>query len=136
KTTDQPVTTSGFWQGRRTFVTGATGLIGSWLVKSLLGAGAEVVSLIRDAELQSELYRSQSIERVRVVQGGVEDFDTLLRAVNDSEIQTVFHLAAQTIVGTAHRSPRATFEANIRGTYNLLEVCRLNRNLVEQVVVA
>src|SRR6058998_702797 len=87
KTTDQLATAS-FWQGRRTLVTGATGLIGSWLVQNLLGAGAEVVALIRDADLQSEIYRSRAIERVRVVQGSVEDFGTLGRAVNDFEIQT------------------------------------------------
>jgi CDP-glucose 4,6-dehydratase len=135
-TTDKPVRTSSFWQGRRVFITGATGLIGSWLVKNLISTGAEVVALIRDADLQSELYRSRAIERVRVVQGSIENFKTLERAVNDFEIQTVFHLAAQTIVGTAHRSPYATFEANVRGTYNLLEVCRLNRHLVEQIIVA
>lgn len=136
ETTDRPTAARAFWRGRRVFVTGATGLIGSWLVKSLLTDGAEVAVLIRDADLQSELYRSRDIERVRAVQGGVEDFDALQRAVNEFEIQTVFHLAAQTIVGTAHRSPHATFEANVRGTYNVLEACRLNRDLVEQVLVA
>ncbi|MDQ3819389.1 MAG: GDP-mannose 4,6-dehydratase, partial [Acidobacteriota bacterium] len=127
---------SAFWRGRRVLVTGASGLIGSWLLKKLVAAEAEVVALIRDADLQSELYRSREIERVRVVQGGVEDFATLERAVSSTEVQTVFHLAAQTIVGTAQRSPLPTFEANIRGTYNLLEVCRLHRDIVEQTIVA
>lgn len=134
--TERVVSDSGFWRGRRVLVTGASGLIGSWLVKELIAAGAEVAALILDADLRSELYRSRDIERLRVVQGGVEDFASLERAVNSMEAQTVFHLAAQTIVGTAWRSPLQTFEANIRGTYNLLEVCRLHRTVVEQTIVA
>ena len=125
-----------FWQGRRVLVTGATGVIGSWLVKDLLAAGARVVALIREASSQSELYRSRDIEHVAVAQGGLEDFWALELAVNEHEIQTVFHLAAQTIVGTAHRSPLSTFEANVRGTYNLLEACRQHRGMVSGIVIA
>ena len=127
---------AGFWQGRRVLVTGATGVIGSWLVKDLLASGAQVVALVRDAATQSELYRSRDIEHVSVAQGALEDYWALEQAVNEHEVQTVFHLAAQTIVGTAHRSPLSTFEANVRGTYNLLEVCRQHREMVGQVVIA
>jgi CDP-glucose 4,6-dehydratase len=126
----------GFWQGRRVLVTGATGVVGSWLVKDLLAAGANVVALIRDASPQSEFYRSRDGERVAVAQGSLEDFWALELAVNEHEIQTVFHLGAQTIVGTAHRSPLSTFEANVRGTYNLLEACRQHRSMVAEVVIA
>ncbi len=126
----------GFWAARRVLVTGATGVIGSWLVKDLLAQGAHVIALIRDSDAQRELYRSRDVERVTVVNGGLEDFWALELAVNEHEVTTVFHLAAQTIVGTAHRSPLSTFEANVRGTYNLLEVCRQHKNLVRQVVVA
>ncbi len=124
------------WQGRRVFVTGATGIIGSWLVKALLERGAQVVVLVLDADPQSELYRSGAVRRVTVVNGCLEDFQTLERAINQQEIHTVFHLGAQTLVGAAQRSPRHTFEANIRGTYNLLEACRIHAELVERVVVA
>jgi len=125
-----------FWNGRRVFVTGATGIIGSWLVKDLLGHGAYVVALVRDTDPQSELYRSGDIQRVLVVNGILEDFWTLERAINLHEIDTVFHLGAQTIVGVAHRFPLPTFEANIRGTYNLLEACRLHSEMVQRVVIA
>jgi CDP-glucose 4,6-dehydratase len=125
-----------FWNGRRVFVTGATGMIGSWLVKDLLAQGAYVAALVRDADPQSELYRSGDIRRVTVVNGALEDFWTLERAINEHEVDTVFHLGAQTIVGTAHRFPLPTFEANIRGTYNLLEACRLHSNMVQRVVIA
>ncbi len=124
------------WKQHRVFVTGATGIVGSWLVKRLLQEGAYVVVLVRDWDPQSELIRSEAIRRTSVVQGALEDYATLERAVNEHEIDTVFHLGAQTIVGTAFRNPLATFEANIRGTYNLLEACRVYSHLVKRVVIA
>jgi CDP-glucose 4,6-dehydratase len=125
-----------FWQAQRVLVTGATGLIGSWLVKELLAQGVHVVALVRDSDPQSELYRSGDIQKVSVVSGALEDFWTLERAINEYEVQTVFHLGAQTIVGMAQRFPLPTLEANIRGTYNLLEVCRLHNDIVQRLVVA
>ena len=126
---------SGF-EGRTVFVTGATGLVGSWLVPRLLASGAGVVALVRDADPQSELVRSGTIGRCTVVTGRLENLDDLERALVGHEVDTVFHLAAQTIVGAAFRSPLATFESNIRGTYQLLEACRRQRETVRRVVVA
>ena len=125
-----------FWRGRRVLVTGATGIIGSWLVKELLAQEAHAVVLVLDTDFQSELYRSGAIRQVSVVNGALEDFWTLERAINVHEVDTIFHLGAQTIVTTAHRFPLPTFEANIRGTYNLLEAARLHRDRVERVLVA
>lgn len=125
-----------FWRGRRVFVTGATGIIGSWLVKRLAALGAHIVALVLDADPQSELYRSGDVTKISVINGRLEDFLTLSTAINVQEIDTVFHLGAQTTVGAAQRFPLATFEANIRGTYNLLEACRIHRDLVRSVVVA
>jgi len=125
-----------FWHGRRVFVTGATGIVGSWLVKDLLAEGATVVALIRNNDPQSELYRSGDINRIFVVSGNLEDFWTLERAINEYEADTIFHLGAQPIVGMAHRFPLPTFEANIRGTYNLLEACRLHHQFVRRIVIA
>lgn len=128
---------SGFsWVGRRVFVTGATGLVGSWLVKALVDARAYVVVLVRDWDPQTELVRSGTIRHTSVVNGRLEDFDGLERAINEHEIDTVFHLGAQPIVSTALRNPLPTFEANIRGSYNLLEACRIHRSLVSRVVIA
>lgn len=127
---------SQFWTDRRTFVTGSTGLVGSWLVRALVERRAYVVALVRDWDPQSEFVRSGIIHRVTVVNGVLEDYAALERAINEHEIETVFHLGAQTIVGTALRSPFPTFEANIRGTYNLLEACRVHQDLVKRIVVA
>lgn len=125
-----------FWSGRRVFVTGATGLLGSWLVKDLLARGAFVVVLVRDADPQSELYRSGDIRWVSVVCGCLEDFRTLERALSTFEVEVVFHFGAQTIVGTAYRSPLVTLETNVLGTANLLEACRVNPSSVQRVVIA
>lgn len=124
------------WSGRRVFVTGATGLVGSWLVRSLVDIDAYVVTLVRDWDPQAELVRTGTINKTSVVSGCLEDYGTLERAINEHEIDTVIHLGAQAIVGTALRNPLPTFESNIRGTYNLLEACRIHCNLVKRVVVA
>ncbi len=115
---------STFWQDRRVFVTGCTGLVGAWTVRALLERGAHVVGLVRDRVPGSELVRSGLIERIDIVRGCVEDYTLLERALAEYEIQTVFHLAAQTIVGIANRCPLSTFETNIKGTWCLLEAVR------------
>lgn len=124
------------WKDRRVFVTGATGLVGSWLCRRLLAEGAQVTALVRDWDPQSELVRSGDIARCSVVSGRLEEAGDLRRAIADHEADTVFHLGAQAIVGTALLDPLPTFEANIRGTWNLLEACRAFPTLVKRVVVA
>lgn len=124
-----------FWQDRPTFVTGATGLVGGWLVKRLIELGADVVCLVRDWIPQSELVSSHAIERVKVVRGDVQDLALLERILGEYEIDTVIHLAAQTIVAIANRNPISTFETNIAGTWCLLEACR-HSPTVKQIVFA
>lgn len=125
----------GFWRDRRVFVTGATGLVGGWLVRRLLEAEADVVCLVRDWTPQSDLFQSRLIDKVTVVNGDLCDQAVLERALGEFEISTVMHLAAQTIVGIANRNPVSTFEANIGGTWKLLEACRRSPK-VSQVIVA
>jgi CDP-glucose 4,6-dehydratase len=105
-------------------------------VAELVRLEARVIALVHHPDPQSEFYRSGIYTHTAVVQGQLEDYDFLERTVNKYEVDTVLHLGAQAIVGVAHRSPLATFEANIRGTYNLLEVCRQHRSLVRGIVVA
>jgi CDP-glucose 4,6-dehydratase len=127
--------TDGFWQDRRVFVTGCTGLVGSWTVRTLLERGAHVVGLVRDRLPQSELARSGLDRRIDIVHGCVENYALLERTLAEYEIQSVIHLAAQTIVGVANRSPLSTFETNIKGTWNLLEAAR-RCGTQPQVIVA
>ncbi|MFM6450245.1 MAG: GDP-mannose 4,6-dehydratase [Planktothrix sp.] len=126
---------SQFWRDRSVFVTGGTGLLGSWLVAELVNRGARVTGLIRDGVPQSRLYTENWHHQINIVRGCIEDLPTLERAINEYEVDTVFHLAAQTIVGVANREPLATFEANIKGTWNLLEACRRVGG-VSRIVVA
>jgi CDP-glucose 4,6-dehydratase len=121
---------SSFWIDRPVFVTGASGLVGGWLIQRLLAAHAEVVCLVRDWVPQSNL-----IEKVKVVRGDVRDQELLERILGEYDIYTVIHLAAQTIVTIANRNPISTFESNIGGTWTLLEACRRSPK-VEQIVVA
>ena len=126
----------GFWHERNVFVTGASGLLGASLVEELLARGARVTCLVRDWVPESRLFGDGFAGRFNTVRGELEDLAVLLRAVNEYEIDSVFHLGAQTIVGTASRSPLSTFEANIRGTWNLLEACRICPRLVQRIIVA
>lgn len=126
---------SEFWKDRPTFVTGATGLVGGWLVRRLLAHGADVVCLVRDWVPSSMLMRSDARHSVRVVTGELCDQGLLERVLGEYDIQSVFHLAAQAIVTVANRNPVATFDTNVRGTWCLLEAARRSP-LVKQLVVA
>jgi CDP-glucose 4,6-dehydratase len=128
--------TAPFWLDRTVLVTGGAGLLGSWMVQELVRRGAATVCLLRDWVPASRLWSEGLLERVSVVRGGLEDRDLLVRAINEYEIDTVFHLGAQTIVGTASRSPLSTFEANIQGTWNVLEACRVCPRLIRRIIVA
>lgn len=124
-----------FWRDRTVLVTGATGLLGGWIVKALVELRADVVCLVRDWVPQSEMVRSGTLDRVKVARGDVRDQATLERVLNEFEINTVLHLAAQTIVGTANRNPVSTFETNVAGTWALLEAAR-RCSTVRQIVLA
>ncbi len=132
----KPAVNPTFWRDRPTFVTGATGLLGGWLVRSLVDAGADVICLVRDWVPRSELLRDALANQVRIVRGDVRDQALLERALGEYEIDVVFHLAAQTIVGVANRNPVSTFESNIGGTWSLLEACRRSPKLGAVVVAS
>jgi CDP-glucose 4,6-dehydratase len=126
---------SPFWRDRSVFVTGGTGLLGSWLTARLTEAGANVVCLMRDWAPQSEFVRSRRIEQVNIVCGDVSDRNLIERTLGEYEVEMVFHLAAQAIVGVANRNPISTFSTNIGGTWNVLEACRRSPK-VRSIVVA
>jgi CDP-glucose 4,6-dehydratase len=129
------VVQAGFWRDRPTLVTGATGLLGGWLTRALLDQGADVVAVVRDWVPQSELLLSCQLKRLKVVRGDVCDSQLVERVIGEYEVDTVFHLAAQTIVGIANRNPASTFQSNIGGTWTVLEACR-RAPLVKAVLLA
>ena len=124
-----------FWQHRNVFVTGATGFVGAHITRKLIEQQARVICLQRDGVRANSLDLFNLRQHVTVIQGALEDYALMERILNEYEIESVFHLAAQAIVGAANRSPLSTFETNIRGTYFLLEACRQTKS-VARVVVA
>jgi CDP-glucose 4,6-dehydratase len=121
-------------RGRSVLVTGGHGLLGAWLIEALLAEGARVVALRRDEPVASTLVMLGLAERVDAVHGDVCEDGLIARTLNEYDVDSVFHLAAQTLVGTATRSPLSTFETNIRGTWLVLEACR--QHGARSVVVA
>jgi CDP-glucose 4,6-dehydratase len=128
------------WRDAKVLITGGTGLLGSHLTKALVTSGAQVVALIRDSVPKSLFFNSdpqwQLDKKVVSVRGEVENYALLERVLNEYEIDTIFHLAAQTLVGTANQSPLATFRANIEGTWNLLEAARVHAKRIRRVIIA
>lgn len=124
-----------FWAGRRVFITGCSGFLGSWTTKELNALGATTIGLVRD---RSRRFGEDDPTIVPdfIVEGALEEYEVVLRAINEHEADTVLHLGAQPIVGTALRNPRSTFEANIRGTWHVLDACRELGKQVKRIVVA
>ncbi len=127
--------TNNFWHGKNVFITGCTGLLGSWLAITLVECGANVIGLIRDWVPRNNLNWSGFGQRITIVRGDVTDYATVERALGEHEVDTVFHLAAQSIVGIANRNPLSTFETDIKGTWTMLEACRRSP-LAKRIVVA
>ncbi len=130
-----PIMRNNYWSGKNVYVTGCTGLLGSWLVKYLYENGANVTGLIRDWVPRSNLILQDSINKINSVRGDLTDFSLMERILNEYEIDTVFHLGAQTIVSIANRNPISTFETNIKGTWNILEACR-NNSTIQRIIIA
>lgn len=116
--------TTEFWNSRSVFVTGATGLLGGWLVPALVERGASVVVLVRDTTPRSMLVREGWLNRVASVHGSLTDDGLVRRTLAEYGVQTIFHLGAQTLVGVAKVDPIGTLEANVRGTWTVLEAAR------------
>ena len=126
---------SEFWKDRNVFLTGVTGFLGSHIAKELVKRGANVVGLIRDNIPQSYLYEGDEYKKMRFVSGDLEDRVLIERVIGEYEIDTVFHVAAQAIVGVANKNPISTFDSNIKGTWTILDACRRSP-LVKRIIVA
>lgn len=127
---------SGFWRDKRVFVTGCTGILGSWLTLALVDRGAQVVGLLYDEDPRSELARSGYLRRITVARGSVTDLALMERILHSFEIEVVFHLAAQALVTIANRDPLSTLETNVRGTWNVLEAVRRSGKVAAAVIAS
>jgi len=126
---------AGFWDGKKVFVTGAFGFLGSWLTMELINRKAEVTALMLDRVPDSNLFLTGAASKVRVVSGDIVNYEDMLRVFNEFEIECCFHLAAQPLVTVANRNPLSTFNSNIKGTWNILEAAR-NSRLLKGMTVA
>ena len=133
--TNMSTDTGDFWRSRTVLVTGANGFLGAHLTEALVQRNARVVGLLRDYPAESYFHCAGLQERICVVEGDLADAGLMERALNEHEVDTVLHVAAQAIIGAANRAPLSTFESNIRGTYTLLEACR-RVGSVQRIVVA
>ena len=117
-------------------VTGARGFVGGWLAKELLLRGDRVVSFDkrRLTEKPSAVGMLGIEDDLIQVEGDLCDADELARVLKENDVDTVFHLAAETIVSTVQDSPVRGFESNVRGTWTLLQACL--EHGVERVVFA
>lgn len=128
--------TSPRWTDRTVLVTGSTGIVGSRLVERLVELGASVVCFVRDHDPASALWTGGVIDRVAVASGRLEVFEHVKAAILERGVDTVFHLGAQAIVGVGQLDPLGTFESNIRGSWHVLEACRVGRSRVRRIVIA
>lgn len=123
------------WKNLPVLVTGADGFVGSWIANELIEQGTDVYTIVRDIKKQSNLDVLNLRNKINIVHGDLANFDVCNRVLKEYEISVCFHLAAQAIVGTANISPLSTFESNIKGTWNILEVARLSK-FIKGLVVA
>ena len=124
------------WKGTNVLVTGADGFIGSHVAKALVDKGAEVITIVRDIKKSSNLDILNIKNKINIIHGDLINFHDCERAINEYDMQFVFHIAAQAIVGPANRSPLSTFESNIKGTWNILEACRLSKTIKGLVIAS
>lgn len=125
-----------FWRGKKVLVTGATGLVGSWLVKELIKQDSEISCLIWDFDSNSELISSGDIKNINAITGDLADLEACKKSISESSCEYIFHLGAQTIVGEAISDPIRTFRSNIQGTWNILDSVKKSRKEIKSVVVA
>jgi CDP-glucose 4,6-dehydratase len=124
------------WTGTRVLFTGAQGFIGSWVAERLLDEGAQVIVLDRPAPELSRFRLHGLQDRCTAVAADLMDMGSLRAAIEQHEVQAVFHLAATAIVKSAATSPLGAYEVNVRGAWNLLEACRVANEPPRRVVIA
>ncbi|HTX02458.1 MAG TPA: CDP-glucose 4,6-dehydratase [Candidatus Acidoferrales bacterium] len=127
---------SSFWSGKRVFLTGHTGFKGSWLALRLVDLGASVSGYALAPEWTPNAFELLGIEKkTDSTFADIRDLVRLRNRLAHARADVVFHLAAQPLVRRGYREPRETFETNVMGTVNLLEVIREQPSIGAVLVV-
>lgn len=124
------------WKGLKVLVTGADGFIGSHVAKALIDKGAEITTIVRDIKKRSNIDILDFKKDVNIVHGNLISYEDCERTINEYDVGFCFHIAAQALVGPANRSPLSTFESNIKGTWNILEACRLSKTIKGLIIAS
>lgn len=124
------------WKNTNVLVTGADGFIGSHIAKALIDKGAEVVTIVRDIKKKNNIDILSIRDKINIIHGDLTNFSACERAINEYDVEFCFHIAAQALVGPANRSPLSTFESNIKGTWNILEACRISKKIKGLIIAS
>ena len=125
-----------FWKEKRVLVTGVSGFVGSHVTEKLLELGCEIFGFVRRHSVPEYRNISHIINRIRLIEGNLTDFDSILTVLNDIEPEVIFHLGAQSFVPTSFKVPIETYETNIVGTAKLLGACRKSSADVKTIQIA
>lgn len=124
-----------FWKNKKILITGYEGFLGSHLTNALLKHGARIWGLDIRTHRKQTILSSKELNKINIIKGSVENYSLIYKIIKKNNIEFIFHLAAQSLVGPALKDPRKTFSTNIRGTWNILESCRNSRK-VKAIIIA
>ena len=114
-----------FWNGKKVFITGHTGFKGGWLSIWLAESGAKVIGYSLKPDNNPSFFESCLIEKkIDSIVGDVRDLKKLKKMIHDIQPDIVFHLASQALVLKSYENPIDTYETNLMGTVNILNVIR------------
>ena len=125
-----------FWKNKNVLITGVTGFVGGNLIKKILDTDANIFGIIRNENPYSFLFLEGLNNKITLINGDLLDKDLLLNTITENQIDIIFHLAAQVEVGVGLVNPFLTFETNVRGTYTLMEACRIAKNSGQNISIS
>ncbi|MCK4423419.1 MAG: GDP-mannose 4,6-dehydratase [Candidatus Omnitrophica bacterium] len=123
-----------FWKNKKVFITGHEGFLGSWLAKILLSYGAKITGIDK-VENRSISMLDGLRKNLTCIKGNMTGLRLIRNIIEEYRPEIVFHLAAQSIVGEASKTPVRAFKSNIEGTWNILEACR-DKKYIKSIVIA
>ncbi|MDC1242312.1 CDP-glucose 4,6-dehydratase [Gammaproteobacteria bacterium] len=114
-----------FWKNKSVFITGHTGFKGSWASLLLQHLGANVTGYALEPNTEKNMFNISNVQcNMNSVISDIRDYDNLLMEIKNAEPEIIFHMAAQPLVRESYSHPIETYDINLMGTINLLNICR------------